>query len=903
MAIVGNLISDLAGLAARIVNLRVCGDYPNRNTLLRRRGHMLFGESIESWRRSKGYTPATCEYELSDGEQGIIRVREADIPLLCLNDRDAARRHLALILAAREGLKGAAASLDETLENYYRELTQKTLPEPCPEDSYVVPSTSKLPHEPIHVSDKGSTLLRLTQQGYPVPDFVILTSAAYLEWEQLKDELLHRVLSDLEALTCQKLSAPHDPLIFAIRVAMPQYAPGLMPTYLNVGVTEAAIPGLRENYGEAITNKIYLNTLRNLLQILDPSSFDEVRTILSPRLEPTLTARLVGHLRDLIAGIDKRLIEDPIYQTSFFLKRAFEHYESNMDLLLTLARGKVYRPAVVFQKMVCSMRDDMSYAGVLFSRHSWTGEGYQLQVGHNMFGEEIMTGTVEPEDTSFMERAEIKDRFPAIHHFLPRLRSLELEFQGPVTIEFATENTKDSQFFALLQVNHMEMSGRAAVVSVYNMHREGLIPARRVTELIRPYHIKQIEADAIDVSDLDELKEFSQGVAVLPRGAVTCRIYFESEAAFEAKRRGEKVCFCKKTFEPTDTVVMREMDGIISLTAAAIHVVTICQSYGVPALLSLEKFGITLAGDRLVNPAGKEIKAGDWVTISSYRHTLYEGKVRYRPARLIKYMRGEPVEFAPDEKRAFELMVEAYSFYRRLVAEMDARQIANLNELSQLVNLELRGKPEEARELVRGWFDNHEQAYVDQVLASEMGDHLNQHSVFDMLDLQRKVRFYKDALDRCRKRRIYGYTAGAFMLGRFISVTQPVAFWRSFEPWEVAMLVNEWLLFEKYMRVLNQVGERKVVRAKSVILQDGLGTVPLSPPALKCLIPIKLARIQLDAVRAVLPKWRDPQVFEVLDILERPFKDFYDYDSPWSIEELRRICEGEGLPIPDPNDA
>ena len=116
----------------------------------------------------------------------------------------------------------------------------------------------------------------------------------------------------------------------------------------------------------------------------------------------------------------------------------------------------------------------------------------------------------------------------------------------------------------------------------------------RVTELIRPYHIKQLTSDTIDQEDFDVLTSFCSGVAVLPRSAVSARVYFTGDAALRAKSEGEKVCLCKKTFVPTDTVVMREMDAIISLTSAAVHVVTICQSLGIPALLSLEKNGVTL---------------------------------------------------------------------------------------------------------------------------------------------------------------------------------------------------------------------------------------------------------------------------------------------------------------------
>ncbi len=99
---------------------------------------------------------------------------------------------------------------------------------------------------------------------------------------------------------------------------------------------------------------------------------------------------------------------------------------------------------------------------------------------------------------------------------------------------------------------------------------------------------------------------------------------------------------------------MREVDAIISLTSAAIHVVTICQSLGIPALLNLEKNGVSLQpGGGLVNSSGREIKEGDWITISSRRRTIYEGKAKFKPARLLRYMKGEPVELDEEEKKAF----------------------------------------------------------------------------------------------------------------------------------------------------------------------------------------------------------------------------------------------------------
>ncbi len=79
-------------------------------------------------------------------------------------------------------------------------------------------------------------LLDLTRNCYPVPDFVILTAKSFNNPEGLP-ELLEKAIKNLEIMTNCRLGDVRNPLVFAIRCAMPQYIPGLMPTLLNIGVT------------------------------------------------------------------------------------------------------------------------------------------------------------------------------------------------------------------------------------------------------------------------------------------------------------------------------------------------------------------------------------------------------------------------------------------------------------------------------------------------------------------------------------------------------------------------------------------------------------------------------------------------------------------------------------------
>ena len=140
------------------------------------------------------------------------------------------------------------------------------------------------------------------------------------------------------------------------------------------------------------------------------------------------------------------------------------------------------------------------------------------------------------------------------------------------------------------------------------------------------------------------------------------------------------------------------------------------------------------------------------------------------------------------------------------------------------------------------------------------------------------------------------------MLGRFLCLRYPVSFWKSFSPTEIALLVNEWVLFEKYMQVLHSVGERKVLLARKQILKDGLEQLSLHPGNVQPLITLKLSGARLDGAKDSLPAWADPQSAKVLEILQQPYRAFYDFNAKWSVAQLEKICVEEDLPLPRPDD-
>ncbi len=880
----------------RIKDFRVCGCYPSRRRILDDIRCFLEGrESV----CGDGYLPPKLELYASRGKKiDELILHDRDLPLLLGSDSHANLDYVRLMLEAREGKIPAQREIGLRLREHLEDHERNHSRFPRDGGECVVPCTHPEGLPAQLISHKGANLLRLTSLDYPVPDFVILTSQVYRHDDRARKRDIGKAVDFLEHLTGQEAGSVEDPLIFAVRCAMPDYMPGFMPTYLNVGVTENSFSGLVNSYGADVAYRMFWNNLKNLLDILGVDSSRSTIKYPSAR-DPRLRSQ-VHEACERIREIDPVLVEDPLVQTAFFIREAYHFFEDNLDLTLAFSKGEARFPSVILQKMICTVRHRNSQVGVLHSRHPRFGGGRQIESSKNIFGEEIMAGSVGAVNKDFSDGEEIRDAYPAVHHFLPSLLRLEREFQAPVTIEFASDRSRRHSFFALLQLNTSAMTGRASITSVMDMFRTGVIGQDRVPDLIRPYHVKQIESDAIDPKSFSRLKLFCRGASILPRTAVSAQIYFSAEAALRNKKAGRKICFCKRVFEPGDTVVMSEVDAILSLTSAAIHVVTICQSFGLPGLLNMESEGIALTCDkRLINTNGLVIREGDWITLSSRNRCLFLGRAQYRPARLLRFINGEKVQLLPEEEEAFKDMARAYREYNELLANLELDKIASLKEIIRLVILEFRGENRRAGDLVNQWFDRNHTLYVEEVFKSDVGDHLKQHTVFKLLTLERKIAFFKKALQKCRDEKRSGYKAGAFMLGRFIGLMQPVTFWKPFSALEVSILINEWILFEKYMQVLHVVGERKITRAKQKILEDGLDVLKLDNSMVKIFMTLKLSGIDLEAVKKAVPRWCDPQTRKAIERLQQPYSVFYERSKPWSVAELEAICRKEKIPLPD----
>lgn len=890
-----------------VTDILIRASYPNFFMVKKyaEKGREIFNRNVDDKDNTlKGNKPGTVIYTLDgDNSRYEFPPRWYDMFYLMRQRGDAQKHFFEMLLQEKYGsamhpTDGPApepTTIPElkTIRNNFRADCQKYVANnPLVNSDDLITTLVEGEFTDEQISYKGRMLLDLTRNCYPVPDFCILTSQAFTKTDRL-EQLLEQAIRNLEIMTSYQLGSFQNPLVFAIRCAMPQYIPGLMPTILNIGVTRDSYKGLEcRRVGTA--ERVYLSTLHTICEMLGiERKYDKNDIELSHDEQISRIASMEQAI-EAARPDGLRLLTDAHYQALCLVRHVRNFYTEHQDLILTFMQGKQAYPSLILQRMVWTIGNEESYPGVLYSHHSRTGIGRQVESYRNIFGEEIMTGDVTTIDISYNDRNEIKTEYPAVFHFDPLLDSLEERHKSPVTIEFAVETRpRKISLFSVLQLNKSEMTGRAALISAIDLLDRGKINETDVMSIIKPYHLRQIVSNSIDHHSIAQLEFFGKGLNVLPRTAISATICFSSAKAQELKRNGEAVCLCQERFVPEDTITLGELDAILSMTPAAIHVVTACRGYGIPALMDLQRHGIRKVGNSLVNTDGITINELEKITISSEYQTIYKGVAAFRPARFTKYINGSPVHLEPDEVPVFELMKHAYTRYQEIVTSNKASFITDAGNLARLIRCDLQNKSDIARGIVNTWYTDNSDLYVTQVLDSRMGDHLDQSRVFNLLSNDRKVDFFRKASNECLTKGLCGLKAGSFMLGRFVANPLPTSVWNMLSDRTVAFLLNEYVLYEKYLHVLEEVGEIKLARANSRIETEGIDNMIIRNFDLYVFVTLLDSTHDWQNIASELEQMDHQDNTHILvDKLCRPFDELFDLSKPWvvyEIEEKRKI--------------
>ena len=350
----------------------------------------------------------------------------------------------------------------------------------------------------VNLGNKGLNMVQLVQIGLPVPPGFIITTEVFRiqkilakyppAMENFKEKIVAQIRS-LEKETGKGFGNPKNPLIFSVRSGSSISQPGMMDTFLDVGMNEEITEGLAE-----VTGKTWFawDNYRRFLQCygmafgLERDDFDAIINDSKKKWGVPLKREFSGEqMKDTALAYKRRIldeeieiVEDPLEQLLLTIKKVFESWESS--------KAKTYRKimgisddwgtAVTVQSMVYGNIASNAGTGVFFTHNPrWSNEALRLYGDFTLGnqGEDVVSGLVRTLPISLQQQDEemrdtdvtLETHFPEIYKCLEGW-SKELVYSkgwSPQEMEFTFEGPTADKLY-ILQTRDMAIRGRKEVL-------------------------------------------------------------------------------------------------------------------------------------------------------------------------------------------------------------------------------------------------------------------------------------------------------------------------------------------------------------------------------------------------------------------------------------------------------
>lgn len=487
----------------------------------------------------------------------------------------------------------------------------------------------------IYLGSKGMNLVRLCGYGFPVPPGFIVTTEvfrcreiidSYSPTNRNLKEQIAREIAALEGVSGKRFGDPKNPLLLSVRSGSAISQPGMMDTFLNVGINEDVAHGVAK-----LTKNIWFawDCYRRFLQSygmafgLDRDDFDAIIAEFKDRLGVPYKSDFTGpQMKDIALRYKDFLFDNKIDIESSPVEQLYVTVGKVMDSWDS-EKAETYRSvmrisddwgtAVTVQQMVFGNISRQSGSGVVFSHNPrWSGDMVTLwgdfTLGNQ--GEDVVSGLVKTLPISNKQaKAEnrmgmtLETHFPELYRKIRNVAKqlIYTERWGPQEMEFTFESPLTEDLF-FLQTRDMAIRERRKVLSFVaapesrdNLVGHGIgvsggaMAGRVVYSLdeIQYWRKEEPETSLILVRGdtvPDDIKEISEADGLLTgRGGAT------SHAAIVAHRL-EKTCVVGCA-----NLVCRERDGTCSI----------------------ESFLMT---------------TGDWISIDGQEGSIYQGRLDIKEA-------------------------------------------------------------------------------------------------------------------------------------------------------------------------------------------------------------------------------------------------------------------------------
>jgi len=351
----------------------------------------------------------------------------------------------------------------------------------------------------IYLGNKGHNMVKLRKYGLPIPPGFIISTEVFRcreiiesyppAGQNFKEQIASNIFS-LEKITGKSFGDPSNPLLLSVRSGSSISQPGMMDSFLNVGINEKVAAGIAVKTGNAW---FAWDNYRRFLQgygmafNLERDRFDAIIGEFKQKsgipYKRDFTGAQMKELalsyKDLIRSSGIEIPDAPFDQLRIIINKVFDSWESS--------KAKTYRKimgisddwgtAVTIQAMVFGNISGKSGTGVFFTHNPrWSGDTLRLWGDFTLEnqGEDVVSGLVRTLPISVFQQ-EIEKRetditlethFPDIYNALREWAKDLIYDKGwsPQEVEFTFEGPSRDQLY-LLQTRDMAMREHKKVLA------------------------------------------------------------------------------------------------------------------------------------------------------------------------------------------------------------------------------------------------------------------------------------------------------------------------------------------------------------------------------------------------------------------------------------------------------
>lgn len=579
-------------------------------------------------------------YDLSGQAQGNVRSTELGAKMAKKLDQRVADIFFQDRIATSLGLQQLDVFLNRILNTLFRQSERLSQDELSALLNYdpksavtSIDEEDLFSHNIIYLGNKGLNLIKLRHLGVDIPHGFIITTEVFKCLDLIDTYIpaavnfkqhVTSMLARLEEKANASFGDPDNPLLISVRSGSSISQPGMLDSFLNVGINEEIAANLAEKTGNPwFAWDSYRRFIQAYGMVFDiqRDKFDQIIKGFKEKHGITFKRYFTGDQMKEVALAYKRLLVDsgvelveaPMEQLFMAIHKVFSSWNSKRakDYRQIMGISDDWGTAVTVQSMVFGNRSRLSGSGVVFT-HSpkLPGDAIRLwgdfTIGNQ--GEDVVSGLVKTLPISELQREiekrgtkiSLETKFPNIYEQLRKIVQL-LIYEGgwnPQEIEFTFEGEEAEDLY-ILQARDLSLRDRKKIV--------------------------KFDADDATL----EASYLGQGIGV-SGGAMSGRIVFTLEEidGFRRQDPDANLILVRNDTVPDDILEIDAADGILTARGGL-------TSHAAVVAYNLEKTCVVGCGNLICNEEKRiceldkvKMTTGDYISINGHKGSVYQGQMK-----------------------------------------------------------------------------------------------------------------------------------------------------------------------------------------------------------------------------------------------------------------------------------